>query len=39
VLSEKGAYNAHSVYTPGDVKDIVAYAAAVSIDSEILSVH
>ena len=30
VLAEKGAYNARSVYTPGDVKDIVAYAAAVS---------
>ncbi|KAK7050523.1 beta-hexosaminidase [Favolaschia claudopus] len=32
VLSEKGAYNAESVYTPKDVKDIVSYAAARGID-------
>ncbi|KAJ6622696.1 N-acetylhexosaminidase [Mycena sp. CBHHK59/15] len=31
-LSEKGAYSASSVYTPSDVKDIVAYAAARGID-------
>lgn len=29
-LSEKAAYSASSVYTAADVKDIVAYAAAVS---------
>jgi hexosaminidase len=28
-LSEKGAYNPASVYTPKDVQDVVAYAAAV----------
>ena len=28
-LAEKGAYNAKSVYTPEDVKGLVAYAAAV----------
>ncbi|KIM43081.1 glycoside hydrolase family 20 protein, partial [Hebeloma cylindrosporum] len=32
VLSEKGAYNARSVYTTADVKEIVAYAAARGID-------
>ncbi|KAJ3518178.1 hypothetical protein NLJ89_g16 [Agrocybe chaxingu] len=32
VLSAKGAYNARSVYTASDVKDIVAYAAARGID-------
>ncbi|KAG7088857.1 hypothetical protein E1B28_012811 [Marasmius oreades] len=31
-LSEKGAYSPSSVYTPKDVKDIVAYAAARGID-------
>ncbi|KAJ6622693.1 N-acetylhexosaminidase [Mycena sp. CBHHK59/15] len=31
-LSENGAYSASSVYTPSDVKDIVAYAAARGID-------
>lgn len=31
-LSEKGAYNPASVYTPKDVQDIVAYAAARGID-------
>lgn len=33
MLSEKGAYNAGSVYTPADVEDIVNYAAAVSIEN------
>ena len=28
-LSEHGAYSPSSVYTPNDVKDIVAYAGAV----------
>ncbi|KAJ7149044.1 N-acetylhexosaminidase [Mycena crocata] len=32
VLSEKGAYSASAVYTPSDVKEIVAYAAARGID-------
>ncbi|KAJ7644651.1 N-acetylhexosaminidase [Roridomyces roridus] len=32
VLSEKGAYNAASVYTSADVKKVVAYAAARGID-------
>ncbi|KAG5221207.1 glycoside hydrolase family protein [Salix suchowensis] len=31
-LSDKGAYNPASVYTPNDVKDIVSYAAARGID-------
>lgn len=28
-LAAKGAYSASSIYTPSDVKEIVAYAAAV----------
>ncbi|KAG6872266.1 hypothetical protein C0995_011403 [Termitomyces sp. Mi166 len=31
-LSEKGAYSSAQVYTPADVKEIVAYAAARGID-------
>ena len=30
-LSEHGAYSPSSVYTPNDVKDIVAYAGAVCV--------
>lgn len=32
-LSIKGAYSSSSVYTPDDVKDIVAYAGAVRLFS------
>ena len=32
-ISQKGAYDASSVYTPSDVKDIVSFAAAVSLFS------
>jgi hexosaminidase len=31
VISEKGAYHSKAIYTPADVKEIVDYAAAVSI--------
>ncbi len=35
-LSAKGAYSSSSVYSASDIKDIVAYAAAVRIDRCVL---
>lgn len=35
-LSAKGAYSSAEVYTPGDVKEIVAYAAAVCLNLIVL---
>jgi N-acetyl-beta-hexosaminidase len=38
-LAQKGAYSASQVYTPSDVKDIFAYAAAVRVSTYLAYGH